>query len=318
MTLPTLYYANGTAYLAELADTPFGPFSGGGAVTYHIKNLTGGFIEWDGDITTDPFPLLIDPALCSYRRVDYPASGLNIGGSIAEGVAWTIQEIKDTPGEVILGGYSQGACVAAGVYDAFRQGELAYRRQDLRAMVTFGSPVRQAGHTFVGSSGYAGAFDIPLSTRGSRGLFPNRLKNTEPFVYDFVMPNEVITGVGDTLVGNLWTAAAGFLLSNNLVLAAASALGALGSIAAAAGEVSITNPYTGLTQLLSGGGHVLYPHRPPPNSDGSFPSSGDTCYQVAARYINTVCQQIFDQNNPTVPINGTRPTYQWFSSLSTG
>ena len=43
-----------------------------------------------------------------------------------------------TPGEVILGGYSQGACVAAGVYDSFRQGELAYRRKDLRAMVTFG------------------------------------------------------------------------------------------------------------------------------------------------------------------------------------
>lgn len=318
MALPTLYYANGTAYLADFLGTPLGPISGGGAVTFHIKNLDGGFIEWDGDITTDPFPLLVDPALCSYVRVDYPASGLNIGGSIAEGVAWTIQEIKDTPGEVILGGYSQGACVAAGVYDAFRQGELAYRRKDLRAMVTFGSPVRERGHTFVGSSGYSGIFDIAGSTRGSRGLFPNRLKNTEPFVYDFVMPNEVITGVGDNATGILWTAAAGFLLSNNLVLAAASLAGALGSILSAAGNVSITNPYTGLTQVLGGGGHVLYPHRPPPNSDGTIPSSGDTCYQVAARYINTVCQQIYDQNNPGVPIETTKPTYQWFSSLASG
>jgi hypothetical protein len=84
MTLPTLYYANGTAYLADFLGTPLGPISGGGAVTFHIKNLDGGYISWDGDITTDPFPLLVDPALCSYVRVDYPASGLNIGGSIAE------------------------------------------------------------------------------------------------------------------------------------------------------------------------------------------------------------------------------------------
>ena len=115
-------------------------------------------------------------------------------------------------------------------------------------MVTFGSPVRESGHTFVGSSGFAGIFDIFGSTLGSRGLFPNRLQNTEPFVYDFVMPKDVITCVGNNLTGTLWTAAAGFLLSNNLALALVSLAGALGSILAAAGNVSITNPYTAATQ----------------------------------------------------------------------
>jgi hypothetical protein len=313
MALPTMYYAGGTAYLAEFLDTPIFKLTGE-PVTTHIRNLSGGFITWDGD---DPFPLLIDPALCSYRYVDYPAATVNMGGSIAEGVRWTINEIKNKPGEVILAGYSQGACVAAGVYDAFRQGELAYRRKDLRAMVTFGSPVREAGHTFIGSSGYSGIFDINGSSRGGRGLFPNRLKDTEPFVYDFVMPGDVFTCVGDHPAGKLWTQAAGFLLSNNLILAAASVLSVLPSIFEAAGQVSIVNPYTGLTQMLSGGGHIMYPFFPPPNSDGS-PGSGDTCYQIAARYINTVCQQIKEQNNPTVPAPTTPAGYQWFSSLASG
>ena len=313
MPLPTMYYAGGTAYLADFLGTPI--FKLTEQITTHIRDLSGGFITWDAD---DPFPLLIDPALCSYRYVEYPAATVNMGGSIAEGVRWTIDEIKDQPGEVILAGYSQGACVAAGVYDAFRQGELAYRRKDLRAMVTFGSPVREAGHTFIGSSGYSGVFDITGSTRGSRGLFPNRLKNTEPFVYDFVMPGDVFTCVGDNVVGQLWTQAAGFLLSNNLVLAAASVLGALPSIIASTGNFSIVNPYTGLYQVIAGGGHALYPFLPPPNSDGSIPGSGDTCYQVAARYINTVCQQIKEQNNPTVPTPTTPATFQWFSSLASG
>ena len=324
MALPTFYYATGTNYAANFFGIPLGPITTSSGVDRYVLGVNGEIYTWTGgNIDFDPFPLLLDTALWRYQRVTYPASGLDIGGSIQAGVNYTINQIKNQPGPFALGGYSQGASVAMGVYDSLRQGELVSRRADLRAIVTFGSPNREAGHTWRDSSGYSGAFEIPGSTRGSHGLFPNRVQGTEGFVWDFVMPNDVITSVGDSQQGQLWTTAAGFLISNNLALAAASFLGVLGSIAAAAvleprGITNLIDVLTGETFSMPGGGHTLYPFLPPPNSDGSIPTSGDTCYQIAAKYLNTVGQQIYDQTNPTVPTPTTRPSYQWFSSLTPG
>lgn len=318
MALPVFYYANGTNYAANFFGIPLGPITSSGGEDRHVLGVKGEIINWPGGNTDfDPFPLLLDEKLWRFQRVTYPASGLDIGNSIQTGVNYTINQIKNTPGPFALGGYSQGASVAAGVYSAVRQGELSNRRGDLRAIVTFGSPSREAGHTWRDSSGFAGAFDIAGSTRGSRGLFPNRLQNTESFVWDFVMPGDVITCVGDSLIGNLWTAAAGFLISNNLVLAAASALGAIGAILSAASNTTLSDIATGQNFTLSGGGHTLYPFLPPPNSDGS-PGSGPTCYQLGATYLNQVGQAIYDEMHPTVPAPTTPATYQWFTSLANG
>lgn len=317
MTLPVLYYANGTNYLLSWAEISYGIIAPSG-VTRNVKGVNGEFYEWDGNTDNDPFPRLLDPSLWSYRRIEYPATVLDMAGSIKAGADWTIARIKETPGPFALGGYSQGAAVAGAVYDAVRRGELSNRRSDLRAIVTFGSPVREAGHTWAGSSGYSGGFDVAGSTRGSHGVFPNRLKDTENFVYDFVMPDEVITGVTDSPMGRLWTAAAGLLLSNNLVLAALSFAPVASLVSAAAGAISVTDPLTGSTFNPGGGGHVRYPFFPPPDSDGIIPESGDTCYQIAAKYLNSVGAEIFAQLNPTVPTPTTKPTYQWFSSLASG
>ena len=168
------------------------------------------------------------------------------------------------------------------------------------------------------------------------------------------MPAEVITGVGDSVVGKLFVSAAGKLLTNDLggalldVMASAtgsgmslinlavtvldgiaSAVGVpalnlvpLGKtvatvIGAAAGNVTVTDPYNGQSVTLPGGGHVRYPFDPPPKADGSN-GTGDTCYQIAAKYLNSVGAQIYDQMNPTVPAPTVRPTYQWFTSLANG
>ena len=80
----------------------------------------------------------------------------------------------------------------------------------------------------------------------------------------------------------------------------------------------VTNPVTAATVPFDGGGHTMYPFFPPPNADGTIPSSGDTCYQIAARYLNAVGAQIYDQMNPTVPAPTTPAGYQWFSSLASG
>lgn len=324
-TRPTFYYANGTAVAANFFGFVVGPIGGGG--DFHVKGVNGEFFEWDGAVATDPFPQLLDSVLWQWKRVPYPASALDIGTSIKQGVDWVVNDIlSNTTGPFALGGYSQGAAVMSKVYDECRQGRLVERRADLRAIVNFGNPMRETGKTFKGSSGYAGAFDVPNSTTGSHGCFPVRLQNTEEFVYEFVMPNEVITAVGDSNAGKLWVTAAGKLLANDLigalldVLSNASGFFGLGGttvadlVGSAAGAVTATDPYTLANLSLTGGGHVLYPFMPPPNADGSA-GSGDTCYQIAAKYLNAVGAQIYAQINPSVPIATGPPSYAWFSSL---
>ena len=352
MALPKFYYANGTAVTANFFGIAVGPIGGGSNL--HVKGVNGEFYSWDGAVANDPFPNLLNTSLWQTARVPYPASAIDMGTSIKQGVDWTVAQIIANPGAFALGGYSQGAAVMSNVYNECRQGRLVDRRQDLRAMTLFGNPMREQGRTFKGSSGYAGAFDISGSTTGSHGCFPVRLQNTEDFVYEFCMPAEVITGVGDSVVGKLFVSAAGKLLTNDLggalldVMASAtgsgmslinlavtvldgiaSAVGVpalnlvpLGKtvatvIGAAAGNVTVTDPYNGQSVTLPGGGHVRYPFDPPPKADGSN-GTGDTCYQIAAKYLNSVGAQIYDQMNPTVPAPTVRPTYQWFTSLANG
>ena len=325
MTLPTFYYANGTAVAANFFGFAVGPIGGGADL--HVKGVNGEFYSWDGAVATDPFPQLLDTNLWQWERVPYPASALDIGTSIKQGVDWTVAQILDTPGPFALGGYSQGAAVMSNVYNECRQGRLVERRQDLRAIVNFGNPMREKGRTFKGSSGYSGAFDVPNSTTGSHGCFPVRLQNTEDFVYEFTMPNEVIAGVGDSNAGKLFVSAAGKLLANDLIGALLDVLSSAAGVfvgiggqtvadlvGAAAGTVNVIDPYTNAIISLSGGGHVRYPFDPPPNADGSD-GSGDTCYQIAAKYLNQVGAQIYAQANPTIPVPTKPATYSWFSTL---
>ena len=327
MTLPMFYYANGTAVVADFFGFNVGPIGGGSSL--HVQGVNGEFYTWDGSVANDPFPQLLDTTLWQWKRVPYPASALDMGTSIKTGVDWTVTQILATPGPFALGGYSQGAAVMSNVYNECRQGRLVDRRQDLRAVVTFGNPMREAGHTYRGASGYAGAFDVPNSTTGSHGCFPVRLQNTEDFVYDFVMPSEVITGVGDSNAGKLFVSAAGKLLSNDLIgalldiLSSATGIWGMagqtvaGLVGAAAGTVSTVDPLTGTSISFDGGGHVKYPFFAPPNADGSA-GSGDTCYQIAAKYLNQIGAQLFSQANPSVPVSTTPATYSWFSTLPTG
>lgn len=330
---PVFYYANGTTFFANFFGIPILNFVPGTPLSpLGVKTVTGSVLEWDGAIINDPFPLLLDSTLWAYDRVDYPASGLDMAGSMQYGVDYIVDQVllTDVGTPFAIGGYSQGAAVASMVYNECRQGRLVERRSDLRAVVNFGNPMRQAGRTFPGSSGYSGAFDIPNSTSGSHGCFPVRLQNTEEFVWEFTMPNEVVTGVGDSYAGQLFVTAAGKFLANDLVgalvtvLSNASGLFGLGGktvadlVVAAAEAVDVVNLLTDLIVPLPGGGHVMYPFFPPPNADGSIPESGDTCYQLAAKYLNSIGQQIYDQINPSIPAPTAPPSYSWFSNLPVG
>lgn len=360
-TRPRFYYAQGTSYgfnggeptLINYLLNGGNPFILGanGPANRWIKGVNNDFYYW-GDFPNDVFPDIIDQTLWESKKVPYPASGIFIGPSIEIGVEWVIADILTTPvgTPFAMGGYSQGAAVMSRVYQETRSGRLTDRRHDLRAMVTFGNPMREAGHTYPGSSGYSGACDIPGDTRSGHGSFPSaqqaflfpyvsrfaRLQNTDDFVWDFTMPNEVISGVGDSAdgiylqiqtllglqlipifaaiglgrMGDLWSLFGQGLLDG--VIQTARLI--TGVIQDATGLIKVIDPKTGDIGWVPGGGHVMYPSFPPPNSDGSIPSTGQTCYQLAASYINRTGQQIYDQLNPSIPQPTTAPTYSWSSS----
>lgn len=345
---PRFYYAQGTSYglnFQILGQNIF-TLAANGPLNRWIRGVNNDFYYW-GDFVNDVFPDIIDQTLWQPKRVPYPASGIFIGPSIEVGVEWVIADILTTPvgTPFACGGYSQGAAVMSRIYNECRQGRLVDRRHDLRAVVTFGNPMREAGHTYPGSSGYSGACDIPNDTTQGHGSFPSldsmnifepfvarfaRLQNTESLVWDFTMPNEVISGVGDSVDGTFLQQQTkdGLRVIPVAALLGLQRMGELwgrfgsglitGIVQNITGQILVTDPKLGTTAYIDGGGHAMYPNFPPPNADGSIPSSGDTCYQIAAKYINRVGQQIYDELNPTIPQPVAPPSYSWFSNLPVG
>lgn len=335
MALPVFYYSNGTAFFSNFFGAGIGLI--GGTSDLQVKGVNGEYYAWNGAPSTDPFPSLLDGTLWQSVHVPYPASVVGMLVSISLGVDWVVNQVLATPPGTpfAVGGYSQGASVACGVVNECRQGRLSSRAADLRACVTFGSPNRELNHTWLGSSGYSGAGDIAGSTTGGHGIFPAnlRMQNTPSYQWDFVMPNEVISNIGDSPNGlflQSWTGGAltplltliptllglgQFLsLANLIAVAPASVLRNSANLA----QFKIINPVNGAISYPDGGGHAMYPFFPPPNADGTIPASGDSTYVVAAKYLNSVGAQIYSQMHPTVPTPTTPATYQWFSSLASG
>lgn len=362
---PVFYYAQGTTYVwrafgkqgLQAGMDGSGLYVLGQPLTApdvtqatHVKGLDGETFYWDGFLDNDPFPLLLDEDLWEYKRVPYPATALFVGPSIEFGVDWIIEDILSKPvgTPFACGGYSQGGAVMGRLYQECRVGRLKDRRADLRAVITFGSPMREQGHTWVGSSGFSGAVDIPGDTRSGAGIFPSysdidwaspfisrfvRLQNTEDLVWDFVMPFEVVTSFGFTqdaaAVRQLTRdglrllpiyVVASFQQGTNVV-ASYNGLpaGVPKGVDPARPELGVnymvTDPVTGNVTYWPGGGHIMYPFSPPPNADGSIPSSGDTCYQIAAKYLRRVGEQIFNELHPSVPEPVSRAAFSWFSAL---
>lgn len=334
---PVFFYAVQTARIfpfAGLTDPLF--------FSTNVAGLDGEFFIWAEKVDYDPFPDLLDDNLWITQRISYPASAVGMEASIRQGVEATVAAIQSYPigTPIALGGYSQGGAVMHRVYDEFRSGRLAARRADLRAVVTFGAPTRETDHTYPGSSGWSGAFDVANSTRGGHGAFPasKRVKNTEDFVWDFVLPGDVFAACGDSATGAWWQAWLGEAIELNPVgilgLIFGTVTGNLQRVQQSAGNVSWVDPYTGASKSIGGGNHSLYPYVPPPTAGGVINTTaggGDTCYQVAAKYLRSVGQQIRSQMYPQQPAAGpisttpvvvqpttTVPAYSWFTSLPGG
>ena len=145
------------------------------------------------------FPQLVaervDPT--KYRWIPIPyAAALPFTRSVAGGITNLTDAINSTDGEFAIAAYSQGVMVTAPVYESLRSGPLAHRKSDLRAVVAFANPAREAGHTFPG-----------CPDPGGHGIMSshNRMTDTEDLSVGFAIPNDLATTVGDDLAGRWLT-----------------------------------------------------------------------------------------------------------------
>jgi len=137
----------------------------------------------------------VDPTKYRWSPIPY-AAGLPFARSVAGGITNLTHAINGTDGDFAIAAYSQGVMVAAPVYRALCSGHLAHRKPDLRAVVAFANPAREAGHTFPG-----------CPDPGGHGIMSadSRLTDTEDLWWDFAIPNDLAATVGDDLAGRWLT-----------------------------------------------------------------------------------------------------------------
>lgn len=131
----------------------------------------------------------MDPAVYQWQPVSYPSVALPMAPSAKAGEAELVRlmGLAELPQDFVLVGYSQGAMCTSRVYRRLTEGDLRHWGPRLKAMVCFGNPLREGGHTFPGGR-----------DPGGHGLDPHRLKNTAAFVHDYAEPGDIYTCASGT------------------------------------------------------------------------------------------------------------------------
>lgn len=288
-----------------------------------VAGINGRSATWDlSSPAADPFHTLLDPEVWITESIIYPAAfmggtgllGLSMGASIDYGIDKMIKSIKNLPAGMpfAIGGYSQGAAVASGVYLSGLQtgttGPLSSYRDRFLGGVAFGNPRKQ--RDYLGVHGvWSGAWDNPGSNSGGGGAFPatgpwRRLTGCEPDKWlEFTAPADIFAAVGTTNLGLGWNAAIDAFLdltrSNILgsffdglvgdaLLAFLCTMGdptmippwAISSVPVSlrgplsvSGVVNYMVDGSGSLFPFPGGGHTTYPLLPPCDLDGTWASS---------------------------------------------
>ena len=279
MPKPVFFYATGTAFLTQVFGLNVAPI---GDITGElVASHNGNKFYWNGTITDDPFWRMLDPQVWDARKIDYPAATWPMGVSINIGVDMVVTQINNLPSGTpfCLGGYSQGAAVMSHVYDEIRTGSLTGRASSFKGGVMFGNPRRQQDF-LAPELTWSGAWDVPGSTTGGSGCFPNRLSGCELGVWrEYVNSDEIITSTGTSFTGAGWRTAVGFLT------------GQVDPIAAFISLIPGSGTYIGTQAALaigSGfpGGHVGYPQLPPTGLNGL------SSYERALTFLQSVAETV--------------------------
>lgn len=215
----------------------------------------------------------VDADLYNWVPVAYPAT-LVFADSVAAGVDTLTNLIISTPGPFVMVGYSQGAVVVSQVLQQLQSGSLVNRMSDLVAGVTFGNPMREAGHTFPNGI-----------DPGGHGIMDadSRLAGTPDLWWDFAVPQDLATTTGDDSVGTRLTSV--FMnFYNNFVLGGNVAL-FLEGIAGLPDDVIAI--FTAFAPFMMGPQGPRSPH----SQYGVYtPLPGNTasCVDLAIQYLNDV------------------------------
>jgi hypothetical protein len=301
MTKPLFLYATGTAFFTEILDVQVMPVAG----PWSVLNPAGGRkVYWSGEVTDDPFWRLLDERKWDARKVNYPAAIWPMGVSMEEGKTLTINHILSVPAGTpfMLGGYSQGAAVMSKVYQELKPGgSINSRWPDFKGAVLFGNPMRQQDFTAPGVT-WSGAWDVPGSTTGGAGAFPNRLSGCDYGLWrEYVNHDEIIGATGFSTNGVGWRTAVGWVS---------------GEADPKTSFASIFNTewLNGIqaAMAIGGDGHMAYPDRTPLGA-GHTPVGTKTSYELALEFINDV----YDDLNITgiLPITDPLINRPWSSFI---
>ncbi|PKQ59713.1 hypothetical protein B5566_02385 [Mycobacterium sp. MHSD3] len=136
----------------------------------------------------------LDPAIYYWQPVNYGPNGIPavfpMGSSVKSGEVEGVRLLDEKADEydfIVLVGYSQGAIVASRLKRRIQSGDLQRFKSKLIAGVTFGNPLREAGHTFPGGT-----------DPGGYGLDPELLTNTEDWWHDYAAPGDIYTCASGT------------------------------------------------------------------------------------------------------------------------
>jgi hypothetical protein len=149
----------------------------------------------------------VDQTQFTPMQIQYPAQGFLAGSpisyldSIADGVA-TAESLIPTLGQFVLVGYSQGAQLISEVLQSLQTGALSTYMPMMVAGVTFGNPMRQAGHTWPGD---------PIGCTGTginnQALLTSTPDNWWDMTDTYDLAGNIPTGVPGTIINDIWQAA---------------------------------------------------------------------------------------------------------------
>lgn len=260
-----------------------------------VAGINGRTTTWpDGRPRDDPFINLLDPDIFEAKKIGYPAMFIPMGASMNVGITNLVNAINALPKgqKFMIGGYSQGAACASSVELMLRPGGSLHssRGADYLGGVCFGNPRRQ--QDFRGEVGgtWSGAWDVPGSTTGGRGVFTAtgpfpRLSGCDPTKWiEFTAPGDIFSSTGASTNGLGWSTATDYYLSlTNIpaLLAAISGLAGVDQAFATGGIVKNMTDALGRVFSIGGNGHVTYPYEPPEGD----PDNGLTGFQIAIKWL---------------------------------
>lgn len=214
--------------------------------------------------------------------------------AIATGVNNLLTQINRNPGKFMMIGRGAACAIVSAVYQQLQSGGLQHRTDDLLAVVTFGSTVREAGHTFPGGT-----------DPGGHGISATLMSGTPSLWWDFADSADTLTVETNDTNGTWMTTAFEAVLSTYA--------GDLSVVTAAYPDapVNISLMATNIINILFHGGQQV-------DYSTTTPLSGDarTSFEIARDYLNTFASQAVPYVSPPTDPMGTYQPEANFESFT--